>query len=191
MRSFCLSRSGTSWRKSTKSHANADAHQWDDHIRTWGWVFANEFCNKDYPSWSRTRGAGRFRQPKMPSRHPAPWTELLKITGQSCGCQVLMPRWWLSLAKRMKEAHVHVFACVSVCVCVSVCLRVCVSVCLCVCVSVFALCPAFLPNRGARIWASTSECKIDQTDFAYWMSLVPSNLMEGISPNLEALSPNT
>ena len=34
----------------------------------------------------------------------------------------------------------------------------------------------------------SSKCKIDQVDITDWMSFLQSKLMEGISPNPEALS---
>ena len=48
-----------------------------------------------------------------------------------------------------------------------------------------------LPLWRDRTWGSSSECNIDQTDFTYWMSFLPSNLREEISPNPEALCANT
>ena len=47
-----------------------------------------------------------------------------------------------------------------------------------------------VPYRRGRTQALTSACKTDQADFTYWMSFVPSNLMEEISSNTEALRVN-
>ena len=39
--------------------------------------------------------------------------------------------------------------------------------------------------------ALSSECEIDKDDFRDWMPFLPSNAMEEINPNPEALSTNT
>ena len=44
-------------------------------------------------------------------------------------------------------------------------------------------------ERG-RTRALSSACKINQADFIDYMSFLPSNLMQEINPNTEALSTN-
>ena len=44
------------------------------------------------------------------------------------------------------------------------------------------------PPRRGRMQALSSEFKIDQADFIYWMSFLPSNLIKEISPNPKKLS---
>ena len=58
---------------------------------------------------------------------------------------------------------------------------------LCVCFTFFII-P--LPSRGGGIQALSSACKTAQTDFTDWMPFLPSNLMEEISSNTEALRAN-
>ena len=48
--------------------------------------------------------------------------------------------------------------------------------------------PLLFPSLGDRIWALTSDCKIDQSDFTDWICFLRSSLTEGISSNLEALN---
>ena len=67
----------------------------------------------------------------------------------------------------------------------------CVSVFVFVCVFVFVLSPLLFASRGVRLRALSSECKIDQVDFADWMSFLQSDSMEEISPNPEARSADT
>ena len=62
-----------------------------------------------------------------------------------------------------------------------------VYVCMCVCV--FVLCPLLFPYRGGRTQAFSSASLTDKADFK--MCFLPSNLMEEISPNTEALNTNT
>ena len=59
---------------------------------------------------------------------------------------------------------------------------------------------AFLQNTSGRLllneggsWTSalSSGCKTDRVDFINRMSFLPSNLIEEISPNTEALIANT
>ena len=45
-------------------------------------------------------------------------------------------------------------------------------------------------SRGGKTWNLCFECKTDEADFIDWMSFLPTNLMEEISPNPEALSAN-
>ena len=61
--------------------------------------------------------------------------------------------------------------------------------CVCVCVCVFVLCPLLFPYRGGRTQAFSSAPLTDKADFK--MCFLPSNLMEEISPNTEALNTNT
>ena len=49
----------------------------------------------------------------------------------------------------------------------------------------------YAPPRQGRMQALSPEFKIDQADFIYWMSFLPSNLIKEISPNPKALSANT
>ena len=56
---------------------------------------------------------------------------------------------------------------------------------------VLLLCLLLCPPRRGRMQALSSEFKIDQADFIYWMSFLPSNLIKEISPNPKALSANT
>ena len=51
--------------------------------------------------------------------------------------------------------------------------------------------PLLFPYGEVRTLALSSACKTDQADFADLMSFLPSNLLEKISPNTEALSANT
>ena len=55
---------------------------------------------------------------------------------------------------------------------------------------VFVLRTLLLPSRWGRTREGSSECKTDQVDFTYWVSFLPSNLIEDISHDLEALSAN-
>ena len=74
----------------------------------------------------------------------------------------------------------------------------CVCVCVCergggwgwLCISDL-LCPILFPYRGSKIWGLSCERKTDQADFTDWMSFLLSNLMEEISPNVEARSTKT
>ena len=56
--------------------------------------------------------------------------------------------------------------------------------------SLFVFCPFLFPSRKFREWALSSESKVDQADFLYWMFL-SSNLMDEISPNPKTLNANT
>ena len=56
----------------------------------------------------------------------------------------------------------------------------------CICLS-----PLLFPFRGGRPGALSSAYKADCADFTDWMSLLPSNIMEEISPNKEVLNANT
>ena len=59
------------------------------------------------------------------------------------------------------------------------------------CVGLFVLSPLLFPYRGDWTQALSSECKIDQAGLADWMSLIPSNFINEISPNPEVLIANT
>ena len=48
-----------------------------------------------------------------------------------------------------------------------------------------------IPYRGGRVRALSSVYKTDQVDFTSWISFLPSNHLEEISPNPEALNVNT
>ena len=63
--------------------------------------------------------------------------------------------------------------------------------CFCVYMCVFFLYLLLFPSRDARTSALSSECKIAQAHVTDWISFLPSNLMEEISPNPEALGVNT
>ena len=56
------------------------------------------------------------------------------------------------------------------------------SVCIC-------LSPLLFPFRGGRPGALSSAYKADCADFTDWMSLLPSNIMEEISPQRKYLKP--
>lgn len=58
----------------------------------------------------------------------------------------------------------------------------------CVC---FILLSLLFPYRGGRLWALSSESKIDQVDGTDWMTFLSSNIMKEVSPNPGALSTNT
>ena len=62
----------------------------------------------------------------------------------------------------------------------------------CFCVYFFVCFTSFIiPYRGGRKLALISVWKTDQADFTDWISFLPSNLMEEISSNTEALNVNT
>ena len=48
-----------------------------------------------------------------------------------------------------------------------------------------------IPCRGGWMRTLSSARKTDQANFTDWMSILPSNLTEEISPNTEALRANT
>ena len=54
------------------------------------------------------------------------------------------------------------------------------------CVCMFILYPLSFPSIGVRLYDVSSECQVDQAGFKDWMSILPSNLMEEISPDPEA-----
>ena len=56
---------------------------------------------------------------------------------------------------------------------------------------VIVLCLLLFTCSGDRMQASSSACKSERPGFSDWMSFLPSNLKEEISPNTEALSANT
>lgn len=61
----------------------------------------------------------------------------------------------------------------------------------CVC---FVLLPVLFPYRGSRMWALSSESKIDHADITFNILhyiFLSSNFMEEISPNPETCSTNT
>ena len=86
---------------------------------------------------------------------------------------------------RLVDLQIDITVCARACVCACVraCVRVCVCVCVCVCV--FYLRPLLFPFRESR-----TRAKIDEDDFTDCMSFLPSNFIEKISPNPEALSAN-
>ena len=51
--------------------------------------------------------------------------------------------------------------------------------------------PILYPSKQSGTCALSSECEIDKDDFRDWMPFLPSNAMEEINPNPEALSTNT
>ena len=53
----------------------------------------------------------------------------------------------------------------------------------CVCFASF-----IIAYRGCRMWALSSSCKTDQGDFTDWVFFLPSNLVEEINSDIEALS---
>ena len=53
-------------------------------------------------------------------------------------------------------------------------------------ICMFVLCPLLFLYRVGKMQALIYACKIDQA----WMTIPPSNLMEEISPNTEALRAN-
>lgn len=55
----------------------------------------------------------------------------------------------------------------------------------------FVLHHLLFPFRGGKTRALNSECKADQDNFTDWMSFLPSNLVEEITPNPKALSKST
>ena len=61
----------------------------------------------------------------------------------------------------------------------------------CVC---FVLLPVIFPYRGGRMWALSSESKIDHADITFNILhyiFLSFNFMEEISPNSETRSTNT
>ena len=77
-----------------------------------------------------------------------------------------------------------------------VCVRVCVCVCVCMCVCVRARVRIGSTSFIIPLERSLDEgfklyIEIDQADFMDWINLLPSNLMEEINPNPEALSAKT
>ena len=76
----------------------------------------------------------------------------------------------------------------SVCVYVSL---VCNFVIIYKCVYVFVLCPLLFPYREGRTRALSSACKTNRADSTDWMPFLPSNFIEEISFNTEALDANT
>ena len=58
------------------------------------------------------------------------------------------------------------------------------------CVCVFVSRPLLFPYRGGRMQALSIACKTDQDEFTDWMSILPSNLMEEISPDAKPLNIN-
>ena len=80
------------------------------------------------------------------------------------------------------------------CVCVCVCVFVFVCVCLfmCVCVRVHIVSSSFIiPLERSLDAGFKLYIEIDQVDFPDWINLLPSNFMEEINPNPEALSSKT
>ena len=59
------------------------------------------------------------------------------------------------------------------------------------CLCVYVLRSLSFPIIRGRMWASSSECKIDQAYFTDWMSFLQSNLMEEIGLHPKLLSTNT
>ena len=55
----------------------------------------------------------------------------------------------------------------------------------------FVLHPLLLPLREGRARTLSSEIQAGQDYFTDWMSFLPSNLIEEIIPNPEAVSENT
>ena len=55
---------------------------------------------------------------------------------------------------------------------------------------VFVLRLLLSPSSGGRTQPLSSGCKTDKADFTDWVSSLPSNFMEEISPNPEALNAN-
>ena len=60
---------------------------------------------------------------------------------------------------------------------------ICVFVCVYVCVCVFDLHPLLFPAIGRRTCTLRSGCKIDKANFEVWMSFIPCNFLEEISPH--------
>ena len=62
---------------------------------------------------------------------------------------------------------------------------------MCLCVCVYVLRSLLFPIIRGRMWALSSECKIDQGYFKDWMSFLQSNLMEEIGLHPKLLSTST
>ena len=58
-------------------------------------------------------------------------------------------------------------------------------------VSMFVLLPLSTPDEGRTQAIISPEHRTYETDFAEWMPFLPSNLIDKISPNPEAVSANT
>ena len=56
------------------------------------------------------------------------------------------------------------------------------------CVCFFNLCHLLFHYKRGYTQALCCACKTDQADFIDWMSFLPHNFVENISPNTEAIS---